>query len=129
MEIKDGVLIKCHVKDGTVTIPDDVTAVANDAFESCEDVKIKRSPEYIISKLSHSIQLEMRSIEREFEEQEYISEFGQTNPCLKVWNIKIEDIEKSISHAIETYKEKFPKNNWNVVVIDADNINSICNEI
>lgn len=46
LPIKDGVLVKCPVKEGTFTIPDDLTAVAGDAFEGCENIKINYSEKY-----------------------------------------------------------------------------------
>lgn len=67
--IRDGVLIKCNVKEGNVEIPDKVEAVFEDAFKGCENVKLDPSPKYILDELTKVIYSQMDRTEREHEKK------------------------------------------------------------
>lgn len=127
--IKDGVLVKCPVKEGTFTIPDDVTAVKSDAFEGCENVKINYSPEYMINELSRLIHHEMRSIDREFKIHPVFISYEDYYPNLKVTGMDADSIEKAIRQAIEKNKYERTTPEWKVTVIDAESIPAINKEI
>ena len=129
LKIENGTLLKCTVKEGNVTIPDNVTAVDENAFKDCKDVRINMSDEYITNQLAFLIKLSMKSTVAEFLEEKKIIKFDESFPSLKVCNMQADQIEKAIKWAFAAFKEKYPDYDWNLTEIDADEINSVCNEI
>lgn len=126
---KDGVLIKCLIKDGTVTIPEDVIAVVADAFQGCENVKINKSEEYIVGALAKSVFYSMKSIKHEFKIHPIFTGYGNYYPNIKVSGMDADSIEKAVRKAIETDKNGDPASEWKLTIIDAETIPQINKEI
>ena len=122
------VLIKCEVKEGNITIPSYIKGVAEDAFKDCPDIKINHSDQYIASKLKNIILRSMEDVRDEFEENPVFTQYGQFYPNVKVGGVDSNIIESSIKAAIEN-EQRETGINWDVTVVDADDIPSICNHI
>lgn len=136
--IRDGVLIKCNVKEENVEIPDKVEAVFEDAFKGCENVKLDRSPKYILDRLSNVIYSEMNSSEREHEEKafsksnKWSEQIKNRRPkfhLLKLWGVDSQIIEDAISTAREKIKVNEFGIEWKLKVMDANDIPSMSKEM
>ena len=127
---KGGVLLKCDPDRTTITIGDDIEAVAANAFDGCENLKINRSEKYIQEELEERIVRSMKSIEYDFRKSEgRLMEFNKTYPVLRVYNMDSDSMDKAIHHAIDAKKDEDAANEWKLTTIDADDILKICGEI
>lgn len=128
-EMRD-VLTKCDRTEGTITIPDHVRAVARNAFEGCENVRIDRSPNYIEAKLTHCIArgLDYTVHQNDDWTQPY-QEFKEYGPCLGVWGMEADRISASIKKAIGENTEDNKDISWRIVEMDADDILKVCDRM
>ena len=89
LKIEDGVLVKCKIKDGVVTIPDDVNAVMSDAFDGCGNVRINRFPGFINKKLEEGLIMAMEDLK---DENENPDDAGtRYHPIYRVFGVKDKD--------------------------------------
>lgn len=130
LRIKDGVLVKCPVKEGTYTIPDEMTGVAANAFEGCEDVKINYSEKFIETLLSEQIFRVLKSLKRENNNwTRPYTEFETLGPCMAVFGVNAEEIDRAIKQSLTKIEEEAPDDKWKYIEIDVDTINEINSQI
>lgn len=119
-------------------IPDKVEAVFEDAFKDCENVKLDRSPKYILDWLSNVIYSEMNSSECEHEEKafsksnkwsEHLKNRRPKFHLLKLWGLDSQVIEDAISTAREKIKVNEFGIEWKLKVVGANDIPSISKEM
>ena len=126
LRIKDGVLVKCPVKEGTFTIPDDMTAMKSDAFEDCESVKINYSEKYIETRLSDQIFTALKSLTYDNDNwTKPYTEFENLGPCMAVFGMTTPEIDRAIKVSLEKIEEKNPDIKWKYIEIDIDTVNDI----
>lgn len=124
--IKDGVLVKCPVKEGTFTIPDDMTVVRSDAFEGCENVKINYSEKDIETRLSNQIFTSLKSLTYENDNwTKPYTELENLGPCMAVFGMTAPEIDRAIKVSLEKIEEKNPDIKWKYIEIDIDAVNDI----
>ena len=115
LKIEDGIITKCLLTEGEVTLPDDFEGVAKNAFDGCENVMINYSSKYIQKKLEKVIVGLMEDIEdAQDDEDDYVPAH-----ILRVYHMTSGQIEEAISEAVAVHKEQ---NEWKVIVVDADKI-------
>lgn len=126
LRMKDGVLVKCPVKEGTFTIPAEMTAVASNAFEGCENVKINYSENFIETELIKRIETVLNSLTREHDNwTEPYTEFENLGPCMAIFGMQAPEIDKAIKASLEKIEEKKPEISWKYIEIDVDAVNDI----
>ena len=126
LRMKDGILEKCPVKEGTFTIPDDVTAVAGDAFEGCENIKINYSEKDIETRLSDQILRVLKSLISQNDNwTKPYTEFENLGPCMAVFGMQAPEIDRAIKVSLKKIEEKNPDVKWKYIEINIDAVNDI----
>lgn len=116
LKIIDGVLLDCQTDAKTVTIPKEVKYVSKHAFDSCEQVNIiNLYPDYVSQELSEYLEQALCRIVKGWKTKYY-------TPCMLIYSIEPELIEKAIDLAIEKSKKDHPDIKWGVRSINADKI-------
>lgn len=118
LKIDDGVLVKCKIKDGVVTIPDNVKAVVSDAFDGCEYIRINRSPGFIRKKLEEGLIMAMEDLK---DENENPDDSGtRYYPIYRVFGVEDKEVGSVLQTIIADVKVKGFRE---YIAVDADELN------
>ena len=116
LKIIDGVLLDCRTDAETVRIPKEVKVVSKHAFDACGQVHIiNLYPDYVSQELSGYLERVLCKVAEGWDSELY-------TPCMLVYGIEPEVIEKAIDLAIETSKKEYPNIEWGICSIEADKI-------
>ena len=109
LAIENGVITKCLVTEGEVTLPDDFKGVARNAFDGCDNVTINYSSNHIQKELQEVIGRLCQKTDK-----------GHSR-LLRVYDMSSSQIEEAIRKAVAADKES---KEWKVSLVDADRIDA-----
>lgn len=121
---EEGVLIKCSKREGTVIIPDNVVAVARNAFEGCDKVRVSYSPNYIVNKLSHTLSNIIETLQETSASKNNLEDEN----IFLVFDLDSDLIVKALED-VKYWQEHFSEEKLNLLEIEAREIVNLSKQI